>query len=169
MNKGKLLDPKNNGIYTVYIIQQLIFILIISYIVYKEEIHNRIFSYMLLFSLELLYFAIMYGYTKYNQSLKKGLVYGFMELLLIVPPIIISFPSSCSKCYLSLIENGITLFVSYFILFSLVFIITILYLKFIQYINLKKLIWLFYILPPTLIALTWISSSGTGKLFGYFS
>lgn len=145
----KKLFFKNNNVYKSYIIGQIIFISVIFYLVKSRGLSsNYAFSFFIIY-LVLFYLAILYGYLKHNKSIKSALLYGFIELLIMFPLVVVVLPYQCGKCY-DLFFDYIYLF-SNLLLLCFEFGISIGYLKLVGYIRQKKLKKIMYIFPPILV------------------
>jgi len=144
---------KINNVYKIYIAQQLIFIFIIYYVIKNSPGPNILAVHGFIIYVLLLYFALLYAYKKYNDSIKISLFFWFMELLAITPLMIILMPYQCGKCYDVLSDN--IFIIGHFSLLGLSGLVSIAYFKLLGYSKKYILKSIAYILAPIIAIAIW--------------
>lgn len=132
--------------YSLFIVQQVIIIFLFYYVTVSKSLVTPYLSYYSAFYLSVIYLAVLFGYIKFNHSIKMGILFGSMQYLIFKPLNILLFPYSCGKCdYSSLSDLILPTFIGQYFFILIIILFLLLFLFFSKYI--PKCKYLYYILP----------------------
>ena len=137
----------NNHFAYIAIIIQIIFFATYIFAVINDKV--GVPSYFFAIYFICIYLALLYGYSRFNKSIKISTAYAFIEILIFLPVIIILFPYHCGKCdEISQTINGAFY---YLLIFVAEWIILSIYLKIVSSDRLIKIRSFLYVFPLVII------------------